>query len=268
VAAAVAAGVGLAAAGLLGGRYLWTPPEPAAPVTAAVAAPAPAPPPDRPPPTTPPPDPLAVLSAAESAASARQALASVLAAWGAAPLSPDEDVASASFARVATRHDLEHVLLKANASMLRLLDVPAVLELHLPGGGPRFVALTGVDDDGYHLAVGDAAVVVSDDFLSDVWYGQAHVFWRDTQRLGPDSLGAGTSGERVGRLQQLLATAGSYDGPRTGTFDAGTERAVRSFQRSYFLEPDGLVGPITRLALHSSAGDDARPSLVQAGTAP
>jgi general secretion pathway protein A len=269
VAATVVAGIGLGAAGLLGGRYLWTPPQPAAPVTPAVAATAPTLPAAPTPPTTlPAPDPLAVLRAVETGASARQAMASVLAAWKAEPLAPDEDVSSASFPRVAERHELEHVLLKANASMLRLLDVPAVLELHLPGDGPRFAALTGVDDAGYRLLVGESPVVVSDDFLADFWYGQAHVLWRDTQQLGPDSLGPGMAGERVGRLQRLLAAAGSYDGPLSGDFGSGTELAVESFQRSHFLEPDGLVGPITRLALHSSAGGGDRPSLVRAGTVP
>jgi general secretion pathway protein A len=260
VAAALAAGVGLGAAGLVGGRYLWTRPTP----SPAVAAPAPAlvaPAPVAP--AAPPPDPTAVVRAQDSGTSARHAVDAVLAAWEAGPLAADEDVASATFAQVAARHGLEHVLLKANASMLRLLDVPAVLELHVPGGGPRFVALTSVDDADYQLRVGESAVAVSDDFLAKFWYGQAHVLWRDTQRLGPDALGTGTAGERVERLQRLLAAAGSYDGPFTGDFDPRTVMAVESFQRSHFLTPDGLVGPITRLALHSSAGPDARPSLVR-----
>jgi general secretion pathway protein A len=271
VAAARVAGGGLGAAGLVGGRYQWTRPAPSAAVTAAVAAPAPVPVAAAPEPldpvsvapAAPPPDPAAVLRALDSGTSARHAVGTVLDAWEADPLAPDENVSSATFAQVAAAHGLEHVLLKANASMLRLLDVPAVLELHVPGGGPRFVALTGVDDADYHLRAGESVVVVSDDFLAEFWYGQAHVLWRDTQRLGPDALGTGMKGERVERLQRLLAAAGSYDGPLSGDFDPRTVLAVESFQRSHFLLPDGLVGPITRLALHGSAGPDARPSLVR-----
>jgi hypothetical protein len=146
--------------------------------------------------------------------------------------------------------------------MLRLLDVPAVLELHFPSGsGLRYAALVAVDGSDWVLAAGGRRFHVDDEFLRRYWYGFAHLVWRDAQRLGPNDLGPGDSGPAVTRLQDLLRRAGSYSGPVSGRFDEATAEAVLSFQRAHFLETDGWVGPLTRLSLYATGGPDGRPSL-------
>ena len=47
----------------------------------------------------------------------------------------------------------------------------------------------------------------------------------------------------------------------TGIFDAGTNAAVVSFQRTHQLVPDGVVGPLTRIVLYRTAGRYPRPML-------
>jgi hypothetical protein len=59
---------------------------------------------------------------------------------------------------------------------------------------------------------------------------------------------AGSHGSRVAAIQRALGI------PVTGSFDVGTQRAVRSFQRAHGLAVDGIVGPITRAALGLSGG--------------
>jgi peptidoglycan hydrolase-like protein with peptidoglycan-binding domain len=54
----------------------------------------------------------------------------------------------------------------------------------------------------------------------------------------------GDSGKAVKRLQLKLEVE-----PADGVFDAGTERAVKRFQRRRGLTADGVVGPQTRKAL-------------------
>ena len=44
-------------------------------------------------------------------------------------------------------------------------------------------------------------------------------------------------------------------------FDAATMTAVIDFQRSHELEPDGLVGPLTRIVLYATTGSYRRPTL-------
>jgi general secretion pathway protein A len=238
--------------------------EPASPSIAVAAAMAPAAPPPPPEPT---PDVQGRLAALLPDASARAALDAVLRAWQMPPLAQEETAAAADFHRIADRRGLEHLAITGNTAMLRLLDVPAVLELRLPGtNGPRYAALIRMQDGAPVLAAGDGEPVsVPTGFLEKAWYGQAHVFSRDFEGLGPGTLDGRSRGARVTRLQGLLKHIGAYGGPESGLFDPATSAAVLDFQRSRYVSADGIVGPLTRVALYAAAGGYPRPTLTSTG---
>ncbi|MFJ8307949.1 MULTISPECIES: peptidoglycan-binding protein [unclassified Streptomyces] len=75
------------------------------------------------------------------------------------------------------------------------------------------------------------------------------------QSLAPRgaTLRRGDSGPAVLELQQRLAQLGLYGGSMDGTFGAGTERAVSTFQSYAGVDgdPAGVYGPQTRRALES-----------------
>src|SRR5436309_2670693 len=80
------------------------------------------------------------------------AVGAILAVWHERPLAGDEPV---DLAHVAAARGLEDLPLVGNGSMLRLLDLPAILELRLPGADqPRAVALTGMSEGRAVLVVG------------------------------------------------------------------------------------------------------------------
>lgn len=54
-------------------------------------------------------------------------------------------------------------------------------------------------------------------------------------------------------VQQILAQLGFRPGPVDGVWGRMTAAAVRAFQESYGLEPDGIVGPVTSQALAEAA---------------
>src|SRR5437667_371951 len=177
---------------------------------------------------------------------------------GALPLAADEPV---DLAQVAARRGLEDLPLVGNGSMLRLLDLPAILELRIPGADqPRAVALTGMSDGRSVLVIDGSPTPVDAAFLDRHWFGAAHVLWRDFEALGP-TFGPGGHGPPVARLQALLRRAGAYDGKETGHLDAATEAAVRAFQRARFLGVDGRVGRLTRIVLYAAVGGYPRPAL-------
>ena len=60
----------------------------------------------------------------------------------------------------------------------------------------------------------------------------------------------GSTGPRVVALQQQLLQRGFDPGEINGSFGPPTEVAVRGFQQSIGLEPDGVVGPNTVAALN------------------
>jgi general secretion pathway protein A len=263
-AVSLAAGVALGVAGMVLGRTWLTPapPEPTAAATLATLVPVDL---AAVPPVADAPNAETVLAGLDAAESARLAFAAIAHAWDVPPPDAGRIVSASAMAEAARARGLLHVTLEANASMLRLLDVPAALELHFPGGvGPRLAGLTGVGRIGWTLDVGEEPLVVDDAFLDRFWFGHAHLFWRDDERFGAGRIERGARGERVRRLQAALIGVGIYDGPASGEFDHTTESAVMAFQRAHFLEPDGLVGPLTKLAIHTAARTN-RPSLATAG---
>ncbi|HTD27128.1 MAG TPA: AAA family ATPase [Candidatus Elarobacter sp.] len=236
-----------------------TPPPPAAepaPPEAAPAAPVPAA--DPAPPVTPADEVERRLASLDARTSERAAVGAILAAWHVRPLADDE---AADLAQVAARRGLEDLRLVGNGNMLRLLDLPAILELHIPGADqPRAVALTGMSDGRSVLVIDGSPTPVDAAFLDRHWFGAAHVLWRDFEALGR-TFGRGWHGAPVARLQALLRRAGAYEGKETGQLDAATEAAVRAFQRARFLAVDGRVGRLTRIVLYAAAGGYPRPAL-------
>src|SRR3989441_350799 len=116
----------------------------AAAAPAATAAPEPAP-------ALPLPSPVAELerrlTALDPQPSARAPADTVLAAWHTRPLADDETHVPDDLERIAWRRGLEDMRLTGNPSMLGILDLPAILELRVPGAsGPCYAALTGLDN--------------------------------------------------------------------------------------------------------------------------
>jgi general secretion pathway protein A len=208
-------------------------------------------------------------------ASARAATATILSAWGESPVVPAENRLPDDLRAVAWQRRLETLQLTANRSMLRLLDLPAVVTLRVPEGDPyrrrdgdvRYAALTGMREGQVVLSIDGAPLTIDPELFDRAWTGQAHILWRDADGFGA-TLGLGTRGIGVVHLQERLRREGTYGGKITGTFDAETARAVLDFQRVHRLETDGLVGPLTRIVLYATAPDRPRPELASSkGTA-
>lgn len=64
------------------------------------------------------------------------------------------------------------------------------------------------------------------------------------------TLRRGDKGEEVKSLQQRLTDLGYYTGKITGTYNEGTEEAIKAYQKKSSLEADGICGPVTRAALY------------------
>jgi peptidoglycan hydrolase-like protein with peptidoglycan-binding domain len=105
-------------------------------------------------------------------------------------------------------------------------------------------------------------VRVSIDELHRYWLGDAHLVWRDFEPL-PELMRSGDTGDGVLWLQRALGEVGAYAGTETGRFDWATEDAVRMFQSDRGLDPDGTVGPLTKMAIYRALGRYAVPHVAQ-----
>jgi general secretion pathway protein A len=208
------------------------------------------------------------LAAIDPETSAHAAVQALLAAWRVRPLAPDESVDPKDLSPVAQRRQLDELRLDANTSMLRLLDLPAILELASPEAhGARYATVIRMYADRCELVVGEGKMTVPTSLLERFWVGDAHVFWRDFESLGR-TFGMEARGPQVARLQRLLRRVGAYEGDETGLFDPETTSALLDFQRSRSLDVDGRVGRLTRIVLYAAVGGYPRPTLAVHDRAP
>lgn len=215
------------------------------------------------------PDPFLDSAAVKQALLARTEAASIVAAidanlerWGERPLAPRETVVPIDLDAITARRGLHHLPIAGTINMLRVLNLPAIVELMLPeADGPRYALLEGLRKSTCVLALHEESLTVERAFVDEHWLGQAHIIWKDFERLAP-MLQRGSSGPRVGRLQEMLSNLGFYHGPINRRFGEDTESAVAAFQRSRRLFADALVGQLTRIALYNALGSYAHPRLV------
>ena len=76
------------------------------------------------------------------------------------------------------------------------------------------------------------------------------------------TLSLGSRGADVTELQKILTAEGVYTGPITGYFGPLTQAAVKAYQTKHGLDPVGIVGPKTRVALNAGNGTVAGASTV------
>ena len=207
---------------------------------------------------------LAVLTRTPSFDAAVASYTRLLQLWDSAPVA-DAELADGTLnlEPIAATRGLRYLNVDLNEALLQLLDLPALLELRLPGETDvRYVLMDSVDSArGTVRLAGD--VTVSSAMLHQWWTGRAHILWKDSEGLQRD-LGPGSGGPAVRKLQGLLAEAGVYQTPPTGLYDDLTENAVRRFQEAKHIVSDGIAGPITQILLNNSLGRVRRPTLTRA----
>jgi putative secretion ATPase (PEP-CTERM system associated) len=165
--------------------------------------------------------------------------------------------------KAAERSGLRCYRLNGNFNRLRVLDVPAILDLNLGDRfGRRYVALLALDGADAEIApsLQDGSVRVSASLLEEFWYGTAYVLWKDWAG-GQGVVGPGSGGEAVDWLQSALQSLGYHTAKSTGMFDTQTAQAVRGFQRDHNLEEDGLLGPQTKICLFQALKQYEMPRL-------
>ncbi len=116
----------------------------------------------------------------------------------------------------------------------------------------RWLALTGFDGDRAWLAglVPGRVVSVALSELEPRWLEAGVLVWKNHESLARRFEQGGRS-ESIEWLQNALAELRLYDGPIDGQFDAKTADALRDFQSRTGLVEDGVVGPLTQIALYA-----------------
>ena len=186
--------------------------------------------------------------------SARRAFNTLAGFWKVAPvLESDPFNLLDEIERAALERDLLLYRFSGNLGVLLRIDYPAVLEMTLPGvPEKRFITLVGTDYD--QLLVdppvgGRRSLSFSE--IEKHWSGHGFLLWKDPLHLMASS-SAGSIGGRVRQLQSLLSVVGAYRKPLTGVYDNDTLLAIKEFQSSKGIQPDGIVGGQTLMLLYNA----------------
>ncbi len=196
----------------------------------------------------------AELGKVSESESARQAFNTLASFWNVPPVPESGNFDPLiGMERAALDRELRLYRYFGNLGALLRIDCPAVLELTMPGvPGKRFVSLVGMENE--QLLV-DPPIAgrrsLSFNEVEKHWSGQGFLLWKDPLNL-LTRISSGSAGSHIKGLQGLLKEAGAYSRPLTGVYDADTLSAIKEFQSSMGVNPDGIVGGQTLMVLYRS----------------
>ena len=183
------------------------------------------------------------------------ALAAVLRQWNAQHhqgVWPVDGVDSDTFFRLSARRSHMEVLrVKGDLTLIKKLNLPAILEFPpADGSDVRFMALVGAEEDEIRLSDGDGTFSVAPASLAGLWNGVAHVFWKNYFNY-TGVIPISSPGEVILSLKVHLKAKGFPIEEMTAAYDTATRLAVETIQARNGLYVDGMVGPMTKIALYN-----------------
>ncbi len=201
---------------------------------------------------------------------ARQGEASLVRAWQALFRAwdlrldpPDPETMEAQ----AARKGLRRLAGRGSLENIRLLNRPAVLTMRDGKTNQAYyVALTSIVGERAEIALGDTIKMIALQDLALDWTGDYAFLWRPPSAFDQD-IKPGDRGDMVVWLNRHLAIAQKRPvvAQRNAYYGGRLVDAVKEFQLSAGLEPDGLAGPLT-IAFISGAAGSAPPLLVDRRT--
>ena len=128
-----------------------------------------------------------------------------------------------------------------------------MIELWDESTDPFFAALLSVSDTTYSIEIDGKAYVVTGSTIQQHWFGNYTVLWRAPPGFDR-AIQVGHAGTQVEwlreRLESLTLLTPTVNDP--SFFDSELEDALKKFQRSQQLRPDGIAGPHSLIRLHGS----------------
>jgi general secretion pathway protein A len=183
------------------------------------------------------------------------ALQTVLDLWGLeSSIDPalDERTDNDTFFEIAAgQNGLAMLRVDCRLEILKTLNLPAIISVRLPdGSSPGFLTVLGIQGD--QMTLGRArlheTITVTEDVLKPYCTDGVYVPWKDF--MSPDGSAPNRPpGDAIAALKNQLSEIG-YTQLETGpSYDDQTKETVKQIQMKHGLEPDGIVGSLTKIVL-------------------
>src|SRR5262245_56200565 len=146
-------------------------------------------------------------------------------------------------------------------TVLRRLNLPAILDLTTPDGRKHHVVLASLDGERATLEIGSRRVTLPSVEVERFWDGPFVMIWRSPV-TGPLPLQPGMGGRDVAWLRQRLTPDGQPLTVKANqVYDEELRRKVAVFQQVESLVPDGIAGEETLVRLVATAPGANGPTL-------
>ena len=158
------------------------------------------------------------------------------------------------FLVAALQYGLRLLVINENWDLVRKLNLPVIVSIApISGSGTLFGVLTQWQDNQVRLVLNDFDTGLVDiRQVKDLVGEKIYLFWQnalsDNVVLSQES-----QGESVLQVKQMLNTIGYHHLPQSPLVDPPTYHAIVDFQLSQDIEPDGLIGPVTKILLFQVA---------------
>ena len=183
------------------------------------------------------------------------ALAHILELWGEKaqiPTALDEmDNDYAFFRQAARRNSMSVVRVGCDFELIRKLNLPAILEIQLPEyPGPGFLVIRGITNGDISLSRSRAnhLVEAAIDTVQPYCTGNVYIPWKDFLPFN-GVIPRKVPHESIIMLKMHLKEIGFDHIDISPHYDGETEQAIKQIQEKYGLQTDGIVGPLTKIAL-------------------
>jgi len=197
----------------------------------------------------------AYLKAMQSRSSRNMAMKAAFSLWNrSSEIKPQIDSLKddlAFFKLAAKEKSLLIHRIKANLEGVKKLNLPAILELSIPGVSfPRYLTIEKMDEMQIKFKVKDGLIVVKPDEIKKYWLGRAYILWENIFSYR-GTIPLTSPQESIIALKMHLHDMG-YDMIKINpVYDDQTKAAVKKIQKKYGLKADGLVGPLTKIVLYN-----------------
>lgn len=209
-----------------------------------------------------------LLAEIDTSTSRKEALRAALSLWIPEPvLSPylanmgqDHEM----FAFAARQNGLSMTRFDASLTLLRKFNVPAILKVAMPGeSAAKYVAISRIEDGMVELRGGKegASVKLESGMLESYWTGEAFVLWKNFLNI-EGMVPSNTTRESIVNLKMLLNDIGFKNIEITPYYDTSVRDAVKAVQKRHGIWVDGVVGPVTKIALYNEKPSLSIPRIV------
>ena len=154
---------------------------------------------------------------------------------------------------------------KGTWNNLRGFDRPAIITLTDAQGIQHQVVVTKLAGNQVTLRAGSASATFPLSALDPFWYGDYLLLWKPNANA-PAPLAPGMIGTAVAWLRTQLARLQHTPDSGSSTYDAALVAAVKQFQVSQHLKPDGIAGEETLIHLNTVLDAPGTPTLAPPGS--